>query len=110
MSQDKRRGTRHLVCVLAHLEKEASAKKRSALINDVSAVGAHLLTREKLAVGDKVQLQLHLADSKVIDAAAKVVRINERPVEQASLWTMNVGVEFERPIPELADAAVKEAK
>jgi len=110
MSQDKRRETRHLVCVLAHLEKDTGTKKRSALINDVSAVGAHLLTREKLTVGDKVQLQLHLADSKVIEASAKVVRIHERPVEQASLWTVNVGVEFDKPIPELANAAVQQPK
>lgn len=107
MASEKRREVRHLVCVLAHLEKNSRDKKRSALVSDLSAVGAQVLTREVLAPGDAVHLELHLEDDAVVEVHGKVVRILPRPADRASLWTLNAGVEFDAPRPELGELAAR---
>lgn len=110
MSTEKRREVRHLVCVLAQLEKAAQDKKRTALVSDLSTVGAHLLTREKLEPGDPVLLELHLGNDRKIEVQGKVVRILPRPPDLASLWTLNAGVEFDPPRPDLGELAAQMAE
>jgi hypothetical protein len=110
MDTEKRRAGRHLVCVLAQLELETQAKKRSALIDDLSVEGAHLLTCEPLRSGERLELALHVGAHTVLETGARVVRATVRSPERAALWTHDVAVEFDAPIAALAEIAEQLAK
>src|SRR6185437_6059225 len=85
--EERRAGERHLACFPAHIQR-ASGSTRMALIRDLSVSGALLFTREKLAVGDEILLNLYLTDdmNHVRRAVAHVVRVEPLSGERADVW------------------------
>lgn len=94
---ERRRGVRHIACFPGIVEDEDAAK-RTAMISDLSEVGASLLTRgAPVGVGEVLQLELHvLFDSDEVRlAAGRVVRVAPLPDARSSFWTHQVAVEFD---------------
>jgi hypothetical protein len=101
---DKRTEARHLACMLAQIERQKS-DPRNALIRDISTSGALLLTRSKLAVGESVKLSLYLSTeegAQPVVAEGKVVRVEQRPRDQADMWTHSAAVHFDTALGHLA--------
>ncbi len=102
---ERRGDLRHLACFAAELASEQGAK-RSALIRDLSVGGALLLTRAKLEVGDSVTLALFLEPSaEPRRIKGKVVRQERRPADVAHPWARALAIQFDEPVPALADEA-----
>lgn len=96
---DRRVDERHFACFPAHIQRPGGST-RMALIHDLSVSGALLLTRQKLAIGDELLLNLYLTDDmdNVRRAPARVVRVEPRTGKRAEVWHFTVGVQFEAPL------------
>ena len=82
-------------------------EQRTALIRDVSLVGANLLTRARLVEGQSIKLMLYIGDAKTPkEAHGKVVRFEARPVDLPT-WPFSAGVQFDAPL-EGCEALIKE--
>lgn len=102
--QDRRGADRHLACFPAYVGSEEEQRQNIALIRDVSVNGALLLTRDKLAVGDKIALSMYVssdAKAPAHETPAKVVRVEERRPEQADVWPYSAAVKFDRELDHL---------
>ncbi|MGH7438471.1 MAG: PilZ domain-containing protein [Polyangiaceae bacterium] len=102
---DRRAGERHFACFPASLERP-DGEQRPSLIRDLSETGVLLLVRTtKIAVGDKVKLQLYVteeprepresgesADPRL--AEGQVVRVEEVDPGDAGPWLRKVAVQF----------------
>jgi hypothetical protein len=97
---DRRSGERHLACFPASLERP-DGEQRPSIIRDLSESGALLLVRTtKIAVGDRIKLQLFIADDGKTfrPASAAVVRVEELTPGDAGPWLRRVAVHFDQPI------------
>jgi hypothetical protein len=97
---DRRTGERHFACFPASLER-ADGEQRPSLIRDLSETGLLLLVRTtKVAVGDKVKLQLYITEDSDTArmAEGKIVRVEEVGPEDAGPWLRKVAVRFEGTI------------
>jgi hypothetical protein len=93
---DRRSGERHFACFPASLERP-DGEQRPSLIRDLSETGVLLLVRTtKIAVGDRVKLQLYIteeSDSHRV-AEGQVVRVEEVGPDDAGPWLRKVAVHF----------------
>lgn len=96
---DRRVATRHLACFPVHVEND-EARRRTAVIRDLSVTGARLLTRAHFQVGDRLTLSLYLssdvAEARVVQG--RVVRAEKRSYEEAQVWPHSVAVQFDEPL------------
>ena len=104
--KNERRGaSRHLACFPAYVGTEEEGQN-IALIRDVSSTGALLLTRDKLDVGDKIELSMYVsgdAKAPAHETQASVVRVEERKPEQADVWPYSAAVKFKKVLEHLED-------
>ena len=96
---ERRTDERHFACFPAHIQRSGRST-RMALIRDLSVSGALLLTRERLKVGDVVELNLYLSEDmeQVRTTSARVVRVEPRSGERAEVWHHSAAVQFEEPL------------
>jgi len=98
---DRRVDTRHLACFPASIER-VDGEHRVAIIRDLSESGVLLLIRTtKLEIGDRVVLQLYIAeDSETFrPATGHIVRIEELEPAATGPWMVRVAVHFDEPLP-----------
>src|ERR1700753_1266205 len=101
---ERRKGERFFTCYPIHyLNKASEGGTRIALIHDLSVEGALLFTRKPLEGGDEVTLELDIAGdgTDLKNTSASVVRCQRRPLERADVWGYDVGVKFEKAMPQL---------
>jgi hypothetical protein len=105
---ERRTDERHFACFPAHIQRPGGST-RMALIRDLSVSGALLLTRERLAVGAAVILNLYLTDDmdQARPVAARVVRVEALDGEKAEVWHHSAAVQFEEPLQD-CEEAIKE--
>ena len=99
-SADRRRDLRHVACFPGYVERKPD-DKTTAIIADVAPGGALILVRgHNFHVGQPLRLELYIAidSSEPRVATGHVVRIEPLPEDRVSLWTHQVGVEFDEPI------------
>jgi hypothetical protein len=97
---DRRTGERHLACFPASLER-IDGEHRASLIRDLSQSGVLLLVRTtKIAVGERVKLQLYIAEDMETHRAAsgQIVRVEELSEREAGPWLRRVAVQFDEPL------------
>lgn len=96
---DRRVDERHFACFPAHV-KRPGGSTRMALIRDLSVSGALLLTREKLAVGDPIELLLYLTEDmdQPRRVNASIVRVEARDGPRAEIWHHSTAVHFDEPL------------
>lgn len=109
---ERRLGKRELACFPAYIEM--NDEQRTALIRDVSAQGANLLTRARLVEGQSLKLLLYIGDVKEpLEVHGKVVRFEVRPID-LPMWPFSAGVQFDAPLVGcetlIKDLAAKQAK
>jgi len=108
-SAERRRAPREIACFPAYVEHDApevAGAKEVALIADIATSGALLLVRgPSFRVGEVVRLELFigLEMQGARHATGRILRIEPLPTERVSLWTHQVGVEFDSPISLDAD-------
>ncbi|MFT3764394.1 MAG: PilZ domain-containing protein [Minicystis sp.] len=107
-ASERRTDERHFACFPAHIQRSGGST-RMALIRDLSVSGALLLTREKLAVGDEILLNLYLHEdvSQVRRAVAHVVRVEPRTGDRAEVWHHSTAVQFVEPLSD-CEAEIRE--
>jgi hypothetical protein len=94
---ERRAAARHLACFPVYVGGE-EAPANIALIRDISVKGALLLTRERFAVGDRVELAMYVsgdASNEPEPVGATVVRSERRSPEQSDLWLYAAAVSFD---------------
>lgn len=103
---ERRTDSRKLTCIFAGYQEAGDAEDHVALIHDVSAQGATLYTRERLDVGERLDLGLLLdVDTKEMSPAkAEVMHCEHRPWESSDLWAWRAGIRFDEPIDKYDDA------
>jgi hypothetical protein len=112
---DRRVDERHFACFPAHV-KRPGGSTRMALIRDLSVSGALLLTREKLAVDDPIELLLYLTEDmdQPRRVSARVVRVEPRDGPRAEIWHHSTAVHFEEPLldcqAEIEELAARQAE
>jgi len=102
---ERRTGERHLACFPASVERSDGAQ-RPSLIHDLSETGVLLLVRStKIAVGDRVKLQLYITEDSDSHRLAEghVVRVEDISAENAGPWLSRVAVRFDAPVTVNAD-------
>lgn len=109
---DRRAGKRELACFPAYIQVDD--EQRTALIRDVSAQGANLLTRARLVEGQSIKLLLYIANAKdAKEAHGKVVRFEVRPMD-LPMWPYSAGIQFDEPLVGcealITDLAERQAK
>ena len=111
-TEERRRHSRHLVCVPADIDVGEGEHATVGLIRDISTVGAKLLVFTELEVGEKLSLGLHLGsgDGPARDAVAKVIRVERLGIERAGLWSHAVAVTFEDDLSDVQEAIEELAK
>lgn len=104
---DRRSDERHFACFPAHIQRPGGST-RMALIRDLSVTGALLLTREKLAAGDAINLSLYLTEDmdQARRAEAVVVRVEARDGARADVWHHSTAVRFTQPLTD-CEAEIK---
>jgi hypothetical protein len=104
LSVERRGHARHFVCIPAYVRRTETGP-HIALIRDISVSGALILIRKRLAVGEALQLSLHLnaddPDGPVRQARASVVRFDKLDPERAGLWLHAAGVRFDEPLSDM---------
>jgi|WetSurMetagenome_2_1015567.scaffolds.fasta_scaffold614238_1 hypothetical protein len=102
-NEDRRSGQRYMAC-FPGLVVLPDGRKRVAVIRDLSETGVRLLTEiASVAIGDPMQLELHLEKDpeSFCLAQGRVVRIE--PVDEPGLWKHCVAVTFDWPLAMGAD-------
>jgi hypothetical protein len=97
---DRRSGERHLACFPAELRR-ADGEHRPSIIRDLSESGVLLLVRTtKIAVGDRVRLQLYISEENTTprEASGRVVRVEELAPGEAGPWLRRVAVHFDQAL------------
>ena len=95
-SEERRGRERHQAYFPAYMTVEQNL--RSALVKDLSAQGAMLLTRAHPVEGSEVQLQLHIApESEPTKVKARVLRV-ERWGNGKGWWPYSVAVRFDKAL------------
>jgi len=103
--RDRRRGARHLACFPIQ-ERIGDAKPRTAMIRELSVVGAQILTQTKREPGTELSLSLYLEEgAEPRDVTSKVVRCERRT--DGGVWPYLTVVEFLAPLTEL-ETEIKE--
>jgi hypothetical protein len=93
---ERRSEKRELACFPAYIQVDD--EQRTALIRDVSAQGANLLTRARLVEGQCIKLLLYIANAKdAKEAHGKVVRFEVRPMD-LPMWPHSAGIQFDEPL------------
>jgi len=98
-SSDRRRAARIVACFPSYVDH--NKEKLTAMIADLAETGTRLFLREpELKVGEELRLELHISldDAQVRNITGRVVRIELLPPERSSLWTHEVGVEFDETL------------
>lgn len=96
-SPDRRRGTRFLACFPGAVVRPDGVQ-RPALIRNLSLSGALILMNtSRVAIGDRVELQLFIHDdlTRCLPAPGTVVRVETIPQEQRGPWLVRVAVHFD---------------
>jgi hypothetical protein len=102
---DRRAGDRHLACFPAALHRP-DGEQRPSIIRDLSESGALLLVRTtKISVGDRVKLELYIADdvSTFREAQGQVVRVEHLAPGDAGPWLRRAAVHFDEPLTMYAE-------
>jgi len=97
---ERRSGERHLACFPASIQRP-DGEQRPSVIHDVSESGVLLLVRTtKISVGDRVKLELYIAESTDTFRAAegRVVRVEESGPSDAGPWLRRVAIQFDEPL------------
>jgi hypothetical protein len=96
---DRRGGERLLACFPGYIERPGS-DPHMALIRDLSTVGAQLLVRTKLGVGDQLKIQLFLTEN--LDeprvTTGRVTRVEPLSDAEVGMWSRRIGVQFDEPL------------
>jgi hypothetical protein len=80
--------------------REGSAKPRTAMIRELSVVGAQILTQTRREIGKELNLTLYVEEGKdPRDVRARVVRSERR--EDGGVWPYLTVVEFFEPLVDL---------
>jgi hypothetical protein len=98
VTEERRAHPRTKILVVTELD---AAQQPSAigLILDVSPTGARLLTAARVAIGDHVDLTLHLGlGGPTIQLGGEVVRAEALPLEDRGPWTHTLAVHFEKEL------------
>ena len=112
-ASDRRALPRELACFPAYIATDD--RQRTALIRDVNARGANLLTRARLEQGQKITLLLYIVDG--VDTPREVhgtvVRFEVRDAD-LPMWPFAAGVQFDEELTDCEDEikalAEKQAK
>jgi hypothetical protein len=99
---DKRRYERQGCAELVNINTE-TRKDRAGLVRDVSPGGVLVLSRSKFAVGERVELMMHLPKLGYRKATGRVVRSSLPPVVDA-FFPHPAAIELDQVDPELAGA------
>lgn len=96
--RERRRNARHIACVPVHIhDQDRAAPPHTALIRELSVSGAQILTRLKLEVGARIDLDLYIRDTEHSEAVSgKVIRVEKS--REGGLWPLIVAVEFDQPL------------
>ena len=107
-ASERRTDPRHFACFPAHIQR-AGGSTRMALIRDLSVSGALLFTREKLAVGAEILLNLYLSEdvNQVRRVVAYVVRVEPLSGKRAEVWHHSTAVQFAAPLTD-CEAEIKD--
>jgi hypothetical protein len=98
---ERRRGERHLACFPIQERTGGDAKPRTAMIRELSVVGAQILTQTRREPGSELSLSLYLEeDAEPRDVNAKVIRCEART--EPGVWPYLTVVEFDAPLSDLA--------
>jgi len=102
-NEDRRSGQRYMAC-FPGLVVLPDGRKRVAVIRDLSETGVKLLMDlASPAVGDELQLQLHLEKDPEAFCLAQGRVVRVEPVEEPGLWKHCVAVTFDWPLAMGAD-------
>ena len=103
MSIERRRGSRHSVYLAAELVVQG-ATPRTAITKDISEIGLLLLTRANLSHGESVVVKIYLPgdDTRSVDVAGKVVRLEEMADEEKGIWRIKAAFAFDQAQPDVA--------
>lgn len=95
-SRERRRRGRIAAAVVTELH--VAGASHMAMLHDLSATGGLVLTRVRLAVGDPVEVRVHLGESleETLSVEGRVVRV-EIWAEGESFWPLAVAVHFDVP-------------
>jgi hypothetical protein len=99
---DQRRYERQACAELVNINTE-TRKDRAGLVRDVSPGGVLLWSRSKFAVGERVELTMHLTRLGYRKATGRIVRSSLPPILDA-FFPHPAAVELDQPDPELANA------
>ncbi|MBI4954809.1 MAG: PilZ domain-containing protein [Myxococcales bacterium] len=105
-----------MACFATEVMREDRDKLDVALIYDLSAGGALLLTRRAYAVGDRVTLAMYTTSSEesARSASGRVVRVERREHDRSDLWRHSAAVQFDAPLvgfeDDIAAVAAERAK
>lgn len=96
---ERRRGTRHLACFPVQ-ERVHDHKPYTAMIRELSVVGAQILTQTHREVGTELDLSLYLdEENPPRNIEARVVRSERRT--DGGVWSYLTVVEFKGALTEL---------
>lgn len=96
---ERRRGTRHLACFPVQ-ERVHDNKPYTAMIRELSVVGAQILTQTHREVGTDLELSMYLDDSRPPrEVDSRVVRSERRT--DGGVWSYLTVVEFKEPLTDL---------
>jgi hypothetical protein len=104
VDNERRAHHRYRLWIPARIEGE-DRPSRLAVGHDMSQKGSLLVTRSKLAAGERVQLFLRIPPHGEEEhrIAARVLRIEENVADPEGLWPFRVAVEFDQPYPEVEE-------
>jgi hypothetical protein len=81
---------------------QTDAKPRTAMIRELSVVGAQILTQTKREAGTELHLSLYVEEGRdPRDVTAKVIRCERRP--DGGVWPYLTVVEFTEKLSDLED-------
>lgn len=96
---ERRRGTRHLACFPVQ-ERVHDNKPYTAMIRELSVVGAQILTQTHREVGTDLELSMYLDENRPPrEVESRVVRSERRT--DAGVWSYLTVVEFKEPLTDL---------
>ncbi|MBK6512897.1 MAG: PilZ domain-containing protein [Polyangiaceae bacterium] len=110
----ERRGfERYLTCYPLNIQvgdRGDTGDLEIALIQDLSARGAFVLTTTELRQDARVKLHLDFGDPPVVELEGRVLRCERRPPDRSEVWRYGAAIELVVVTPELAERVVELAR
>ncbi len=101
-----RRKSQRLPAILAVELSSKSKPGRCGVTRNASEKGLLIVTPSRFAVGDEVDLAVHVGSQRG-RASARVVRVEENALGSAEVWRYRLAVELDGTLP---DALLDEAR